>query len=137
MTDTVALGLSGLGILMTMLAAAGAAARHSQAVEQEQSWGQRARRHLPYQTMSDEELDRVRSREELGRAIIVSAERQYGAKPGSLTRNALEETLVKDISRRAEDIYAPEEIKDIAGTAYTRILADWNRLARQKRAGES
>jgi hypothetical protein len=131
MDIALATGLAGVILLfivtLTNVTAAGTRVprhRHDEG-EVAADWSQTARKHLPYSTLKDEELTRVQSREDLERAVIISGERQYGGKPGSMTRNQLYDTLMSDVARRAGDIFTPPEISDLVGTIYHVILDDW------------
>jgi hypothetical protein len=131
MADPIALELSGLGIAMTLLMVAGAAAKQRQHRHAEgelaQDWTSTARKHIPYQTLDEPDFKGIKTREDFVRAIILSAERHFSDKPKAYTPNQLLELIANDIQRSAGDVLAPEELEDAARTAHHTILDDWAR----------
>ena len=138
MADPIALELSGLGVAMTLLMVAGAAAnqrqhRHAEG-ELAQDWQAAARRHVPYPTLEEPDFKGIATREDFMRAIILSAERQFSDKPKAYTPNQLLELITNDIRRHAGDVLATEEIEDTARTAHHTIIDDWTRAPARKKA---
>jgi hypothetical protein len=131
MADPIALELSGLGIAMTLLMVAGAAAKQRQHRHAEgelaQDWTSTARKHIPYQTLDESDFKGINTREDFVRAIILSAERQFAPQAKAYTPNQLKELLAKDVQRGAGDVLAPEEIEDAVSTAHHTIIDDWAR----------
>jgi hypothetical protein len=136
MTDPIALEISGLGIAMTFLMVAGAAAKqrqHRHAEGELMDWPVTAKKHIPYPTIGEDEFKQINSREDFVRTIILSAERQFAPQPKAYTPNQLKELLAKDLQRGAGDVLAPEEIEDAVSTAHHTIIDDWARAAARKK----
>jgi len=137
MIDSIALEISGLGIAMTFLMVAGAAAKQRQHRHAEgelmEDWESAARKHVPYPTLDEPDFKSVKTREDFVRTIILSAERQFAPQPKAYTPNQLKELLAKDIQRGAGDVLAPEELEDAVSTAHRTIIDDGARAAVRKK----
>jgi len=97
-------------------------------------WREKARTHLPYANLREDEIHKIYDRDDFKRKVELSAEREWSNARGPYTPNEIGTRIKEDITNRTKDILMPEEIKELAEMAEHNALKQREELIKKRKA---